>query len=98
MNNKPLKLKKFRNEDEERKFWGKVDLSKHYSKEDFSPVVFPNLKPSSQPVSLRIPAHILARLKEQANELHVPYQSLMKQYISQGIAHGQKRNRVHITK
>lgn len=85
--NKPLKkLPKFKNEDEERKFWdshssiGYFDMSKAM----VGPL-FPNLKPSSQSVSLRIPSHIIARVKTRANELDVPYQSLMKQYIASGV-------------
>ncbi|HWW42001.1 BrnA antitoxin family protein [Pedobacter sp.] len=84
---KPLKkLPKFKNEDEERKFWdthssvGYFDMSKV-----MTGPLFPNLKPTSESISLRIPAHILARVKVRANELDVPYQSLMKQYIAKGV-------------
>lgn len=81
---KPLKLLKFKNEAAERKFWAKVDLSKYVRPEDFESVSFPNLKPSSRSISLRLPEYLLVRIKEQANELHVPYQSLIKRYIAQG--------------
>ena len=82
---KQLKIPKFKNEDEERKFWAQVDLSQYFERVDFSSVVFPNLKPSSRSISVRIPEYILIRLKEQANELNIPYQSLMKQYIAKGL-------------
>lgn len=82
---KPLKLPKFKNEDQERKFWAKIDLSEYLEPSDLKPVVFPNLKPSSRSISIRIPEYLLARIKEKANALNVPYQSLIKQYISQGI-------------
>lgn len=82
---KKIKIPKFKNEDEERNFWLKLDLSKHFEPSDFERVSFPNLKPSSQPISLRLPSHLLRRVKEQANEIDVPYQSLMKKYIAQGI-------------
>lgn len=81
---KPLKLPKFKSEAEERKFWAKVDLSKYFRPEDFESVSFPNLKPSSRSISLRLPEYLLVRIKEQANELRVPYQSLIKRYIAQG--------------
>ncbi|MFA5995634.1 MAG: BrnA antitoxin family protein [Patescibacteria group bacterium] len=85
---KPLTIKPFsKNEAAEQKFWNNIDLTKHFSKEDFVPVSFPNLKPSSRSISLRIPEYILMRVKEQANELNVPYQSLMKQYIAHGVTH-----------
>jgi predicted DNA binding CopG/RHH family protein len=82
---KKIKIPKFKNEDEERDFWLKLDLSKHFSPSDFERVSFPNLKPSSQPISLRLPLHLIARVKERANEIDIPYQSLMKKYIAQGI-------------
>jgi len=83
---KKIKIPKFKNEDQERDFWLKLDLSKHFERSDFERVSFPNLKPSSQPISLRLPSHLLRRVKEQANEMDVPYQSLIKQYIAQGIS------------
>ena len=82
---KKIIVPKFKNEDEERAFWSKIDLSKHLEKEDFETVLFSNLKPSSRPVSLRIPEYLINRVKEKAHALNVPYQSLMKQYISEGV-------------
>ena len=82
---KKLKAPKFRTENQERAFWSRVDLSKHFEPKDFKPVSFPNLKPTSTSISLRIPNYILFRLKERANALNVPYQTLMKQYISKGV-------------
>lgn len=79
-----LKVPKFKNEDEERKFWAKVDLSEYYEPEDFERVSFPNLKPTSRPISIRIPEYLLNRVKERANEINVPYQSLIKEYIKRG--------------
>jgi len=82
MRKKPIKVPKFKKEDQERKFWSKIDLSRHFEKGDFESVSFPNLKPSSQSIAIRIPSYMLWRLKERANELDVPYQSLIKEYIS----------------
>lgn len=82
---KQLKLRKFQNEDQEREFWSRVDLSECFEPKDFQRVSFPNLKPTSTSISLRIPNYILVRLKERANALNVPYQTLMKQYINRGI-------------
>ena len=83
MKNK-LNLPKFKNEDEERKFWENLDLSKYFDKSDFVPVSIPNLKPTSRPISIRLPESLLNQVKEQANELNVPYQSLIKRYIQEG--------------
>jgi len=82
---KQLKFRKFRNQDQEREFWTQVDLSEYFEPQDFKPVSFPNLKPTSTSISLRIPNYILVRLKERANALNVPYQTLMKQYISKEV-------------
>ena len=82
---KKLKLPKFKSEDEERDFWANLDLSKYYDASDMEAVSFPNLKPTTRPVSIRIPEYLLNRVKEQANELNIPYQSLIKQYIQKGV-------------
>ena len=82
---KELKLPKFKNEDDEREFWSKVDLSEYFEPSDFVPVSFPNLKPTSTPVSIRIPNYMINRLKEKANAIDVPYQSLIKKFIAEGL-------------
>lgn len=82
---KKLVLPKFKNEDEERDFWAKIDLSEYFEPNDFMPVSFPNLKPTSHPISIRIPDYLLNRVKEKANAINVPYQSLIKKYIEEGI-------------
>ena len=82
---KQLNIPPFKNEDAEREFWSRIDLGEYAQANDFKPAVFPNLKPSSRSVSLRIPEHTLMRLKEQANKLNIPYQSLIKQYIARGV-------------
>lgn len=82
---KQLKIPKFKNEDEERIFWSRIDLSDYFEPKDFVKVSFPNLKPTSRSISLRIPEYILNRLKEKANEINVSYQSLIKGYIKKGL-------------
>jgi predicted DNA binding CopG/RHH family protein len=42
------------------------------------PAVFPNLKPSTDRVTIRIPSWLLDEIKREANRRDVPYQSLMK--------------------
>ncbi|KKQ98247.1 MAG: hypothetical protein UT24_C0007G0007 [Candidatus Woesebacteria bacterium GW2011_GWB1_39_12] len=82
---KPLKLPKFKNEDEEREFWAKINLADYYEPSDFVRVSFPNLKPTTRSISIRIPEYLLNRVKEKANEINIPYQSLIKQYIKKGV-------------
>ncbi len=82
---KKLILPKFKNEDQERKFWADVDLSEYYEASDLEEVSFPNLKPTSSSISIRIPEYLLNRVKEKANEINIPYQSLIKEYIKKGV-------------
>jgi len=82
---KELNIPKFKNEDEEREFWWNLDLSEYFEPDDFIPVSFPNLKPTTRPISIRVPEYLLMRVKEKANELNIPYQALIKQYIQKGV-------------
>ncbi|MBI5452274.1 BrnA antitoxin family protein [Candidatus Gottesmanbacteria bacterium] len=82
---KPLKIPKFKNEDEEREFWWNLDLSEYFESSDFERISFPNLKPTSRSISIRIPEYLINRVKEKANEINVPYQSLIKIYIKKGV-------------
>lgn len=82
---KELKIPKFKNEDQEREFWWKLDLSQYYEPSDLVPVSFPNLKPTTRPISIRLPEYLIDRVKQKANSLSVPYQSLIKIYIKKGL-------------
>ena len=82
MTKKFKKIPKFKNEDEERDFWAKADTSQYFDWSKARPVIFPNLKPSTETISLRLPAWLLARVKQLANKQDVPYQSLMKIYLN----------------
>lgn len=82
---KPLRIPKFKNEDEEREFWWKLDLSEYFEPSDFERISFPNLKPTTRSISIRIPEYLLNRVKEKANKINIPYQSLIKEYIKKGV-------------
>ncbi len=82
---KALKIPKFKNEDEERNFWAKIDLTDYYEPSDFESVSFPNLKPTTRSISIRLPEYLIDRIKEKANEINVPYQSLIKSYLKEAI-------------
>ena len=82
---KALKLPKFKNEDEEREFWAKIDLSKYFKPADLESVSFPNLKPTTRPISIRLPEYLIDRIKENANEISIPYQSLIKSYLQKAV-------------
>ena len=82
---KRLKIPKFKNENEEREFWSKIDLSEYFEPSDFVPVSFPNLKPTTRAISIRLPEYLIDRIKEKANELSIPYQSLIKTYLKKAV-------------
>lgn len=78
---KKLNIPKFKNNQQERKFWSKINLADHFEVSDFEPVIFPNLKPTTQPISIRLPINLLNKIKEKANEMAVPYQALIKIWL-----------------
>jgi predicted DNA binding CopG/RHH family protein len=84
------KIPEFKNADEEAKFWDEHDSAEYIDWSKAEKVVFPNLKPSTESISLRLPSSLLARIKELANEKDVPYQSLMKVYLSDQVKHDLK--------
>lgn len=84
---KQIKIPKFKNEDQERDYWSKLDLSKHFQPENFENVHFPNLKPTTQPISIRIPSSLLVAIKEKANSLNIPYQSLIKTFLAEKMSY-----------
>jgi len=79
------KIPKFRSEAEERNFWRKNDTSDFVDWKKAERISFPNLKPSVRSISLRLPEAMLNDLKVIANKKDVPYQSLMKIFISEKI-------------
>lgn len=71
-------IPKFKSEEEERRFWATHDSNDYVDWSKAKRVHFPNLKPSTTTISLRLPTGLLARIKEEANKRDMPYQSLIK--------------------
>ena len=78
-------IPKFKNEDEEREFWTEHDSTEFVDWSKAKRGVFPNLKPSTKTISLRLPESMLEELKLLANKNDVPYQSLVKVFLSERI-------------
>ncbi len=78
-------IPKFKNEDEEREFWAVADTSEYFDWSKAEEVIFPNLKPTTESISLRLPEYLLARIKEIANFKDVPYQSLIKIFLAERV-------------
>lgn len=90
------KIPKFKNEAEEQKFWQSHDSSDFVDwSKSRNDIFFPNLKPSTKTISLRLPEALLYRLKAMANEQDVPYQSLIKILLNEKL---EEKNHRHNTK
>lgn len=81
----PGAIPTFRSEAEERNFWETHDTSPFVDWGEARVAVFPNLKPSTETISLRLPAALLAELKALANKRDVPYQSLLKVFLAERV-------------
>ena len=76
---------KFKNEEDERQFWAEHDSTEFVDWSKAKRGVFPNLRPSTKTISLRLPESMLEELKILANKNDVPYQSLVKVFLSERI-------------
>lgn len=83
---KPLKkIPTFKDEDAEREFWSTADSTEYLDWSKADRVTLPNLRPSLRTISLRLPESMIAELKLLANKRDVPYQSLLKVFLSERI-------------
>ena len=76
---------------EERAFWEANDSSQYLDWSKAENVVLPNLKPSTKPISLRLPEALLERIKVEANKRDIPYQSLIKVWLADAVSRAQDR-------
>ena len=77
------KVPRFKSEDEERDFWASAESSEYVDWSKAGKMVLPNLKPSLKTISLRLPELMLEELKLLANKRDIPYQSLIKIFLSE---------------
>ncbi len=92
------KIPKFKTEEAERKFWAEHDSTEYVEWSKAQRAVFPNLKPSTKTISLRLPQTMLEELKLLANKRDVPYQSLLKVFLSERIDSELERHQPRMTK
>ena len=79
------KIPAFKTEAEEQEFWATHDSTEYVDWSKGKRAVFPDLKPSTKTISLRLPQTMLEELKLLANKRDVPYQSLLKMFLSERI-------------
>jgi predicted DNA binding CopG/RHH family protein len=75
----------FKSEDEEREFWATHDSTEYIDMSEAKKVIFPNLKPTTKAISIRMPTHVLEKLKMLANKKDIPYQSLLKMLLTEKV-------------
>jgi len=80
---KRKQLPKLSSEAAARRFWQTHDSTEYLDWSKAQRARFPNLKPSTQAISLRLPQHMLERIKTAANRRDVPYQSLIKIWLEE---------------
>lgn len=79
------KIPTFKNLAEEQAFWQQHDSDDYIDWSKAQQAQFPNLKPSTKTISLRLPEGLLNEIKILANKEDVPYQSLIKVILAQSI-------------
>jgi predicted DNA binding CopG/RHH family protein len=82
---KAKKTPEFKSEAEERAFWESHDSTEYVDWKQAKRAQFPNLKPSTKTISLRLPESLLDRIKIEANKRDMPYQSLIKVWLSDDV-------------
>ena len=79
--NKLKKVPKFKSEKEELEFWSTHDSADYIDYSKTKRALFPNLKPSTRTISIRLPESLIQHLKVLANKRDIPYQSLLKMFL-----------------
>ena len=89
-------LPKFRSEIKEREFWEAKDndATAYFDPSTMAVARFKNLKPSTTSISLRLSDSLLDGIRQQANKLDVPYQSLMKVWLTEKLREADRSNDV----
>ena len=82
----------FQSEEEERDFWRNHDSADYIDLSRLEPAVFPNLRPTTRTISIRLPEILLADIKMLANKRDVPYQSLMKIFLAEKVQETLKKS------
>lgn len=79
------KIPRFKSLQKEEKFWATHDSGEYidYSKVELG--FFPELKPSSRTISIRLPQSLLEAIKLLANKQDVPYQSMLKVLLAEKV-------------
>ena len=75
----------FKSEAQERRFWQTHDSTEYVDWSKAEEVIMPKLRPTTRSISIRLPEAMVEELKLLANKRDVPYQSLLKVFLSERI-------------
>ena len=79
------KIPAFKSEAEESAFWDEHDVTEYFDMSRAKPLRFSNLKKTTKSISLRLPVDMIEELKVKANAMDVPYQSLIKMFLTNAL-------------
>lgn len=80
-------IPEFKNESDEQEFWAKADSTQYVDWPSAKRQKLVQLKPTLKTISLRLPVSMIEDLKILANQRDVPYQSLLKVFLAERLAH-----------
>ena len=84
--NRPGKaVPSFASEAEERAYWERKNSTAGLDWSRAKRMRLPNLRPGTTAISLRLPVSLLEGIKIAANKRDVPYQSLIKMWLSEKV-------------
>ena len=79
------KIPRFKSLREEERFWATHDSTEYIDYSNVELGFFPELKPSSRTISIRLPQSLVEAIKLLANKQDVPYQSMLKVLLAEKV-------------
>ncbi|MBI3193857.1 MAG: BrnA antitoxin family protein [Ignavibacteriae bacterium] len=79
------KIPRFKSLEKEENFWATHDSTEYIDFSKAKPAVFPDLKPTSKTISVRLPEYLLEEIKILANKRGVPYQAMLKVLLAEKV-------------
>lgn len=79
------KIPQFKTEKEEADFWSVHDTTEYVDWRKAKRTIFPNLKPSSRAIPIKLPNWLIESLKFLANKHSTSYQALLRSYLEKEV-------------
>ncbi len=79
------KIPEFKNGEDESAFWSTHDSTEYVDYSKGKKALFPNLKPTTKTISIRLPVYLIEEIKMLANKRDIPYQSLLKTFLAERV-------------